>query len=52
MNSIKFNMRKRHLDKKLEDINNHKREINDLKIREKYQATEKDPSLAFNKNLS
>ena len=42
INSIKFNMRKLHLDKKLEDIIEHKKEISNLKIREKYQAGAND----------
>ena len=47
VNSVEYNLQKRVLDQKLEDIINQKKEINDLKIREKYHATSNDPFTNF-----
>ena len=45
INSAKCNLKKRVLDRRLDDIINQKK--NYLKIREKYQATVHDPSPTF-----
>ena len=47
INSVKFNIRKKELSNKLETILRQKREIKELEIRKKYQASNNNPTPAF-----
>ena len=47
INSVKFNIRKKELSNKLDTILRQKRKIRELKTREKFQASNNDPTSAF-----
>ena len=49
--SIIFNLRKKNLNRKLEDINNQRKELDKLIIIKKYQATANYPTPTFYKNM-
>ena len=52
INSKKFNLESIILNRKLEEVNNKKKEIRETKLRENYQATKDNPSATFNKMMS
>ena len=52
INSKKFNLESIILNRKLEEINNKKKELRETKLREKIQATKNDPSPTFYKMMS
>ena len=49
--SIKFNLKKKKLNRQLVDISNYKKEFSELGTREKYQATTNDPTLPLYKMM-